>query len=45
MWTLLWVHLALILGFLVYLGYSKHLHIATSAINVFFASTRAARAP
>ena len=40
MWTMLWVHLALILGFLVYLGYSKHLHIATSAINVFFASTR-----
>jgi Fe-S oxidoreductase len=40
MWTMLWVHLALILGFLVYLGYSKHLHIATSAINVFFANTR-----
>ena len=40
MWTMNWVHLALILGFLVYLGYSKHLHIATSAINVFFASTR-----
>ena len=30
----------IILGFLVYLGYSKHLHIATSAINVYFASTR-----
>ncbi len=40
MWTLLWIHLALILGFLVYLGYSKHLHIATSAINVFFSNTR-----
>ena len=40
MWTLLWVHLLVILGFLVYLGYSKHLHIATSAINVFFANTR-----
>ena len=40
MWTMFWVHLALILGFLVYLGYSKHLHIATSAINVFFANTR-----
>jgi ferredoxin len=40
MWMTLWAHLALILGFLVYLGYSKHLHIATSAINVFFASTR-----
>ena len=36
----LWGHLGLILGFLVYLGYSKHLHIATSAVNVFFASTR-----
>ena len=40
MWTLEWVHVAIILGFLVYLGYSKHLHIATSAINVYFASTR-----
>ena len=40
MWTALWVHLAIVLGFLVYLGYSKHLHIATSAINVYFANTR-----
>jgi len=40
MWTGLWVHIALILGFLVYLGYSKHLHIATSAINVFFSNTK-----
>jgi Fe-S oxidoreductase len=39
-WTFLWLHLALILGFLVYLGYSKHLHIITSSLNVFFASTR-----
>ena len=31
---------ALVLGFLVYLPYSKHLHIVTSAINVWFASTR-----
>ena len=30
------------LGFLVYLPYSKHLHIITSAINVWFASTRPA---
>ncbi len=36
----LWVHLALIFSFLVYLTYSKHLHIATSAINVFLASTQ-----
>jgi Fe-S oxidoreductase len=40
MWALVWAHLALILGFLVFLGYSKHLHIATSAINVFFGSTK-----
>jgi Fe-S oxidoreductase len=40
MWTLLWLHMAIILAFLVYLGYSKHLHIATSAINVYFANTR-----
>jgi Fe-S oxidoreductase len=40
MWTFLWLHIAVILGFLVYLGYSKHLHIATSAINVFFANTK-----
>ena len=36
---LLWGHLALVLGFLVYLGYSKHLHIATSAFTVYFSST------
>jgi Fe-S oxidoreductase len=40
MWTLLWIHMAIILGFLVYLGYSKHLHIATSAISVYLAKTR-----
>lgn len=36
----LWSHLLLILGFLVYIPYSKHLHIVTSAINVFFANTK-----
>jgi Fe-S oxidoreductase len=36
-----WAHLAIILSFLVYLPYSKHLHIATAAINVFFSRTRA----
>jgi Fe-S oxidoreductase len=36
----LWAHLLLIFAFLVFLTYSKHLHIATSAVNVFFASTR-----
>lgn len=35
-----WSHLVLVFGFLVYLGYSKHLHIVTAAPNVFFASTR-----
>jgi Fe-S oxidoreductase len=40
MWILLWSHIVIVLGFLVYLGYSKHLHIATSAINVFFGNTR-----
>jgi Fe-S oxidoreductase len=36
-----WVHVLLILAFLVYLPYSKHLHIATAAINVYFGRTRA----
>ena len=40
MWAFLWLHMAIILAFLVYLGYSKHLHIAASAINVYFANTR-----
>jgi Fe-S oxidoreductase len=36
-----WAHVLLILGFLVYLPRSKHLHIATAAVNVFFSRTRA----
>ncbi len=36
----LWAHLMLVFGFLVFLTYSKHLHVATSFINVFFASTK-----
>jgi Fe-S oxidoreductase len=36
-----WTHVLLILGFLVYLPYSKHLHILVAAINVFFTRTRA----
>ncbi|MET0817197.1 MAG: (Fe-S)-binding protein, partial [Solirubrobacteraceae bacterium] len=35
-----WAHVLLILGFLVYLPYSKHLHIGTAAINVYFGRTR-----
>ena len=43
-WIFLWAHLAFVLGFLVYLPYSKHLHIATSALNVCIsARARAAR--
>jgi Fe-S oxidoreductase len=35
-----WAHILIILSFLAYLPHSKHLHIATAAVNVFFASTR-----
>jgi Fe-S oxidoreductase len=35
-----WAHLLLVFGFLVFLTYSKHLHIITSSINVYFASTK-----
>ncbi len=36
-----WAHVLLILTFLAYLPHSKHLHIATAAVNVFFGRTRA----
>jgi Fe-S oxidoreductase len=36
----LWWHSLIILGFLVYLTYSKHLHIITSGANVLFTSER-----
>ncbi len=36
-----WAHVLIILSFLVYLPYSKHLHILVAAINVFFGRTRA----
>jgi Fe-S oxidoreductase/TM2 domain-containing membrane protein YozV len=32
-----WLHAVLLLGFLVYLPYSKHLHIMAAPFNVFFA--------
>ena len=37
----LWAHILLILGFLAYIPYSKHLHIFVSEPNVFFANTKA----
>ncbi len=36
-----WAHLLFVLGFLAYLPYSKHLHIAVAAVNVWFGRTRA----
>ena len=38
-----WAHVLIILGFLAYLPHSKHLHIATAAINVFFGADARAR--
>ncbi|HEX9234913.1 MAG TPA: (Fe-S)-binding protein, partial [Actinomycetota bacterium] len=37
----LWAHILLVLGFLAYIPYSKHLHIFVSEPNVFFANTKA----
>jgi len=39
--TFVWAHLCVVFGFLAYLPHSKHLHIATAAVNVFFSRTRA----
>ena len=39
-----WAHVLTILAFLAYLPRSKHLHIATAAVNVWFGRTRARRA-
>ena len=36
-----WAHLCFIFVFLAYLPHSKHLHIATAAVNVWFTRTRA----
>ena len=38
--VLVWAHLLLVLGFLAYLPHSKHLHIMTAAVNVWFGRTR-----
>ena len=34
-----WAHALLVLAFLNYLPYSKHLHVATSLVNVYFSNT------
>ncbi len=34
-----WTHIVLVLAFLNYLPYSKHLHVLTSVFNVYFSST------
>jgi Fe-S oxidoreductase len=39
--SLVWAHVLIVLGFLSYLPHSKHLHIATAAINVWFGRTGA----
>jgi Fe-S oxidoreductase len=38
--VLVWAHLGIVLGFLAYLPHSKHLHIATAGVNVWFGRTR-----
>ncbi len=40
-----WLHYVLIIGFMVYIPYSKHLHILTSPANVFFRSLGPKMAP
>jgi Fe-S oxidoreductase len=39
--AMLFAHLFLVLAFLAYIPYSKHLHIFVSAVNVFFGNTKA----
>jgi len=35
-----WAHVCVLFGFLVFIPYSKHLHIVTAPFNVYFASTK-----
>lgn len=35
-----WIHYLIIIGFLVFILYSKHLHIMVAPINIFFSSLR-----
>jgi Fe-S oxidoreductase len=39
--ALVWAHILIVLSFLAYLPNSKHLHIATAVVNVYFGRTRA----
>jgi Fe-S oxidoreductase len=39
--VLVWAHVLIVVSFLVYLPRSKHLHIATAVVNVYFGRTRA----
>jgi Fe-S oxidoreductase len=39
--VLVWAHVLIVLSFLAYLPRSKHLHIATAVVNVYFGRTRA----
>ncbi len=38
--ALVWAHVLIVLSFLVYLPRSKHLHIGTAVVNVYFGRTR-----
>ncbi len=40
--ALWWLHVVIVLGFMVYLPYSKHLHLLASPFNVFFGNLRPA---
>jgi Fe-S oxidoreductase len=39
-WAMWWAHMLLVAAFLVYLPFSKHLHIATSFFNIYFRKLR-----
>lgn len=39
-WVVWWIHYGILLSFLVYIPYSKHLHILVSPFNIYFSSLR-----
>ena len=39
--ALVWAHVLIILSFLAYVPYTKHLHVFTAVVNVFFGRTKA----